>query len=71
MRKEELFVHLDMYEVDTILLLVSLPLRFYFSLQKKYFIMIQFNAPSALGSFTRRPFDDFRLIITHLIPLKC
>ena len=39
--------------------------------RKKYFIVIQFNAPSALDSFTRRPFDDFRLITTHLIPLKC
>ena len=39
--------------------------------RKKYSIVIQFNAPSALDSFTRRPFDDFRLITTHLIPLKC
>ena len=39
--------------------------------RKQYFIVIQFNAPSALDSFTRRPFDDFKLIITHLIPLKC
>ena len=39
--------------------------------RKKYFIVIQFNAPSALDSFTRKPFNDFRVITTHLIPLKC
>ena len=38
--------------------------------RKKYFIVIQFNAPCALDSFARRHSDDFRLIISHLIPLK-
>ena len=43
----------------------------YLRIKMKYFIVILFNAHSALDSFTRRPFDDLRLIISHLIPLKC